>query len=100
MKLSIDETQTVIHALQEWAVIVCDDEELNKDTHKLRNRFIASLKKKQEYKKNGHLGRIRNEVSEFYQTTMRKFPSDDELEKICQYFVEKELAEVGGSGRK
>jgi|TARA_R100000149_G_C5848241_1_gene117857 predicted protein tyrosine phosphatase len=48
MKLSIDETEHVLLALNEWAVINVYDKKLHKDIKRLEKRFALSLKKKRE----------------------------------------------------
>ena len=49
MKLTISETEDVVQALDDYAALFCDDENINKQLKKLRDRFKLSLIKKKNY---------------------------------------------------
>ena len=48
MKLSIDETEHVLLALEDWATVNMYDKKLHKDIKRLEKRFVVSLRKKRE----------------------------------------------------
>ena len=48
MKLTISETEDVVQALDDYAALFCDDENINKQLKKLRDRFKLSLIKKKK----------------------------------------------------
>jgi len=62
MKLSIDETEHVLFALNEWAVINMYDKELYRDIKRLEKRFAVSLKKKREWDKSYKAWLEKNDV--------------------------------------
>ena len=51
MKLSINETEHVLLALNEWACVNEPDPDLFRDIKRLEKRFAVSLKKKREWDK-------------------------------------------------
>jgi len=62
MKLSIDETEHVLLALEDWATVNMYDKKLHKDIKRLEKRFAVSLKKKREWDKSYKAWLEKNDV--------------------------------------